>query len=144
MSRVKILLADDDVVVCEGLQSLLEAEFDIVGTVLNGEDLLVAARSLNPDVIVTDISMPILNGIEAVRQLRREGNETKVVFVTMHNDAQIAGEAFLAGGDAYILKQTVVVELTDAIRSLLDGQRYLTPIVAEQDEHLLSLVVRVA
>ena len=99
MNRPRILLADDHIIVSQGLQSLLEDEFDVVGSVTDGRALVDAARLLKPDVIVADISMPILNGVDAVRQLRREGDKTKVVFLTMHTDAQIAVEAFRVGRD---------------------------------------------
>ena len=90
MNRPKVLLADDHIIVSEGLRTLLEDDFEVVAAVTDGMALVDAAKRLRPDVIVADISMPILNGIDAVRQLRREGELTKVVFLTMHNDPQIA------------------------------------------------------
>lgn len=128
--RPRILLADDHVLVSQGLQMLLEKTCDVVGSVTDGRALLDAAREIKPDVIVSDIAMPIMNGIEALRQLRREGDHTKVIFVTMHTDAQIAVKAFLSGATGYVIKHAAGDELIAAIRAALQGQIYLTPLIA--------------
>jgi DNA-binding NarL/FixJ family response regulator len=89
MRRVKVLLADDHRIMAEGLQSLLKDEFDLVGTVADGHQLVDAARKLRPDVIVTDFSMPVLSGLDALRQIKAEGLDAKVIFLTMHTDFRV-------------------------------------------------------
>jgi DNA-binding NarL/FixJ family response regulator len=111
---------------------LLEDTYDVVGSVTNGRDLIDAVKRLKPDVAVTDISMPVMDGIDALRQLRREGDMTKVVFVTMHTDAQIALEAFRSGASGYVLKHAAGDELISAIRAALKDQTYLTPLIANK------------
>jgi DNA-binding NarL/FixJ family response regulator len=137
MKLPSVLIADDHIIVSQGLQSLLEDEFDIVGTVTNGRALIEATRQLRPDVLVVDISMPILNGLDAVRQLRREGDETKVVFLTMHAEAQIAMEAIRIGATGYVLKQAAGDELVAAIHASMKGRTYLTPYIAQDMLQLL-------
>ena len=97
MTRTRVLLADDHTIVAEGLASLLKPEYELVGRVQNGRDLLRAADELSPDVIVTDISMPLLNGIEALRQLKKMKPNVRVVFLTVHADITYVAEAFRAG-----------------------------------------------
>lgn len=132
MSRTKILLADDHKMFSQGLQSLLEDEFDLVGIVKDGEALVEEARRLDPDVIVVDISMPVLNGFDAVRQLIKQGITAKIIFLTMHADDRLLAEAFRCGGSGYVLKQSAGEELIVAIRQVLDGQKYVTPLVAKE------------
>ena len=127
----RILLADDHKIVAQGLESLLKDSFNLVGTVSDGRALLEAAARLKPDVVVTDISMPLLNGLDAVRQFRTNGVEAKVVFLTMHADASLAAEAFRAGGSAFLLKQSAGDELIQAIQEILQGRAYLTPLIAK-------------
>ena len=127
----KVLLADDHKIVAQGLESLLKDSFNFVGTVTDGRALLEAAIRLKPDVVVTDISMPLLNGLDAVRQFRSNGVDAKVVFLTMHADANLAAEAFRAGGSAFLLKQSAGDELVQAIREILQGRAYLTPLIAK-------------
>jgi len=129
MRKPRVLLADDHQIVLEGLRSLLEPQFELVGMVTNGRELLQAARRLKPDVIVVDISMPLLNGIEAVQQLRKSGMRAKVVFLTMHPDAVYATRAFEAGAVGYVLKHSAPSELVTAIQEALAGRRYVTPII---------------
>jgi DNA-binding NarL/FixJ family response regulator len=131
MALPKVLLADDHKIVAQGLESLLKDSFNLVGTVSDGHTLLEAAIRLKPDVVVTDISMPLLNGLDAVRQFRSRGIEAKVVFLTMHADANLAAEAFRAGGTAFLLKQSAGEELIQAIREILQGRAYLTPLIAK-------------
>jgi len=130
MKRPRVLLADDHVIVAEGLRGLLETEFDLVGIVQDGRALLDAADKLRPDVIVADISMPLLNGIDAVRQIRKTGKNIKVVFLTMHPDVAYAVSAFEAGAMGYVLKHSAPSELITAIRSALNGKKYVTPLLA--------------
>ena len=128
MKRPKILLADDHTIVIEGLRRLLEAEFELVGAVGDGQALLSAAEKLRPDVIVTDISMPLLNGLEAVRQLKKAGSRAKVIFLTMHVDGSIVAEALRAGASAYLPKHSAAEELVRAIRQVLDSPPATTKI----------------
>ena len=130
MKRPRVLLADDHVIVAEGLRGLLETEFELVGIVQDGRALLDSADKLQPDVIVADISMPLLNGIDAVRQIRKTGRHIKVVFLTMHPDVAYAVSAFEAGAMGYVLKHSAPSELITAIRSALNGKTYVTPVLA--------------
>jgi DNA-binding NarL/FixJ family response regulator len=131
MSSTRVLLADDHTIVAEGLASLLKDAFEFIGTVRDGRALVEAATRLKPDVIVTDISMPLLNGLDAIRQLRSRGIEAKVVVLTMHADAHLAAEAFGAGASAFLLKQSAGDELIQAIREIIQGRAYLTPLIAK-------------
>ncbi len=130
MKRARVLLADDHKIVAAGLKGILEPEFELVGTVQDGRALLKAARELRPDVIVVDISMPLLNGIEAVRQLKKANDRAKVVFLTMHPDVTYASRAFEAGASGYVLKHSAPAELVAAIREALQGRTYVTPMIA--------------
>lgn len=130
MKRARVLLADDHTIVAEGLASLLEDDFDLIGQVRDGRALVEAARKLRPDVIVSDISMPLLNGLDAVRQIRRAGLPSKLVILTMHADIHLATEAVRAGATGYVLKQSAGEELITAIREVLKGRTYITPLIA--------------
>ena len=131
MHRVKVLLADDHAIVAEGLVSLLRDEFDLVGTVADGARLVEAARALRPDVIVADIAMPVLSGLEALRRLRAERIDVKVVFLTMHEEANLAGEALRAGALGYVLKHSAGEELIRAVHEAYHRRVYLTPRIAK-------------
>jgi len=125
----------------QGLQSLLEDDFDLVGAVADGEALVEAARRLNPDVIIVDISMPTMNGLDAVRQLKKDGATAKIIFLTMHADDRLLAEAFRCGGSGYVLKQSAGEELITGIGKVLAGQKYVTPlIVTEWAEDLTQRV----
>ena len=128
--RPRVLLADDHRLVAEGLKSLLAPDFDLVGVVEDGRALVEATKSLRPDVIVADIGMPLLNGIEALVQLRKDGNRVPVVFLTMHRDVAYARRALDAGASGFVLKHSAPAELVTAIRAALDGKTYLTPQLA--------------
>jgi DNA-binding NarL/FixJ family response regulator len=130
MKRPRVLLADDHVIVAEGLRGLLETEFELVGTVQDGRAMLEAAERLDPDVIVADISMPLLNGIDAVRKIKKSGKDIKVVFLTMHPDVAYAASAFDAGALGYVLKHSAPSELITAIQSALKGKKYVTPLIS--------------
>jgi len=130
MIRARLLLADDHRIVMEGLKTLLEPEFDLVGMVEDGRALLEAAEKLRPDVIVADISMPLLNGIEAVRQLKKARGDVKVVILTMHSDPAYAAAALDAGASGYVLKHSAASELITAVRTALQGKTYITPLIA--------------
>jgi DNA-binding NarL/FixJ family response regulator len=116
----------------EGLQSLLRDEFELLGTVANGKELVEATHRLNPEVILVDISMPVLNGFDAVRRIRKDGNSAKVIFLTMHDDETLVAEAFRCGGSGYVLKQAAGEELVTAIREVAQGNNYLTPLVTSK------------
>jgi len=126
----RILLADDHLMVAEALKSLLSAEFELVGVVEDGAAMIDAARRLQPDVIVADVTMPRLNGIGALVRLRQEGIRVPVVFLTMHRDVSFARRALEAGASGFVLKHSASVELVLAIRSALEGKTYLTPQLA--------------
>jgi DNA-binding NarL/FixJ family response regulator len=130
MKRTRVLLADDHKIVLEGLRSLLEPEFELAGTVEDGRALVAAAEKLRPDVIVADISMPLLNGIEAVGQIKKIDPHIKVVFLTMHPEVTYANRAFEAGASGYVLKHSAPSELTTAIREATKGRTYVTPMIA--------------
>ena len=130
MNKPRLLIADDHKIFVEGLKRLLSADFDIAGVVEDGHELVVAAEKLRPDLIVADISMPRLNGIEAVRQIKKKHPEIKVVFLTMHPDVSYAVNAFKAGGSGYVLKHSAPDELITAIREGLKGKTYVTPLIA--------------
>jgi DNA-binding NarL/FixJ family response regulator len=116
MTRSRILMADDHRMVAEGLRGVLEPTYELVDIVADGRQLVEAAQRLQPDVIVADISMPQLNGLDAVVQMRRDGCQAKIVFLTMHCDALYAVRAMRAGASAYVLKQSASTELLTAIR----------------------------
>ena len=130
MKRTRVLLADDHKIVLDGLKSLLEPEFELVGTVGDGRALVSAVEQLHPDVIVVDISMPLLNGIEAVRQIKKLDKQVKVVFLTMHPDVTYAIRAFEAGASGYVLKHSAASELLTAIHEAIKGRTYVTPMIA--------------
>jgi DNA-binding NarL/FixJ family response regulator len=135
MRRPRILLADDHRMMAEGLKRLLAAEFDLLGVVEDGFALIEAARKLRPDVIVADISMPRLNGLDALVQLNSAKNRPKVVFLTMHQDAAYARRALDAGASGFVLKHAAPEELVLAVRAALAGQTYLTPVLAGEVLH---------
>jgi DNA-binding NarL/FixJ family response regulator len=130
MTRPSVLIADDHQIVIDGLTRLLESDFDVAGTVQDGRELVTAAEKLRPAVIVADISMPMLNGIESVRQIKAAHREIKVVFLTMHPDVSYAMRAFEAGASGYVLKHSASDELVTAIREALCGKTYVTPFIA--------------
>jgi DNA-binding NarL/FixJ family response regulator len=130
MSKPRILIADDHQILAEGLRGLLEPEFEVVGVVADGRELVAAARKHRPDLIVADVTMPSLNGIDAAVQLRDVGVKAKVVFLTMHRDVAYARRAMAAGAAGYVLKHSVASELVTAVREALRGQTYVTPMIA--------------
>jgi DNA-binding NarL/FixJ family response regulator len=130
--RPRVLLADDHTIIMEGLASILEPEFDVVGWAEDGRQLMALAEELKPDVIVADISMPLLNGIEAARQLKKEESRSRIIFLTMHPEADLATEAFRAGASGYVLKSSAAKELKTAILEALNGRTYVTPRIAKE------------
>jgi DNA-binding NarL/FixJ family response regulator len=129
MGATRVLLADDHTLLLGAFEKLLSAECDVVGTVADGRELVVAAQRLKPDVIVLDIGMPLLNGLEAGRQIKQLLPATKLVFLTMNEDSDLAAEAFRAGASAYLLKRSATGELVTAIREVMSGRSYVTPLV---------------
>jgi len=132
MTKPRVLLADDHRMVAEGIRSLLEEEFELAGIVEDGQAMVKAARELRPDVIVADISMPLLNGIDALVQLKRDNPDVRVVFLTMHRDAAYARRALDAGGSGFVLKHSAPAELVLAVRAALQGRTFVTPDLAAE------------
>jgi DNA-binding NarL/FixJ family response regulator len=139
MGRPRVLLADDHTMVVEALRKLLESEFEIVGTVSDGQTLLAIAPGLKPDVIVVDIGMPLLNGMDAGRELKRLIPHAKLIVLTMNEDSENASEALRSWASGYLLKKSAGSELVKAIRETLKGKSYVTPKVAQE---LLDQFVR--
>lgn len=132
MKRWKLLLADDHDIVIAGLRLVLnQPDFEIVGAVSDGRALLRAARELLPDAVITDVTMPLLNGIEAARQLRMLDPAVKIVFLTMHSEVSYAVEALALGGCGYVLKSSGADELPLAIREVLRGGAYIARPIAD-------------
>ncbi len=130
MTRARILVADDHRIVAEGLRGLLEPEFELTEIVQDGRALIEAHDRLRPDVVVADVTMPLLNGIQAVRQLRQAGSRAKFIILTMHPDTGYAVEALEAGAAGYVLKHSAPDELVTALREALAGRTYITPRIA--------------
>jgi DNA-binding NarL/FixJ family response regulator len=130
-ARTRVLLADDHTLVLEGLSKLLQKEFDLVGTASSGAEAVEMAATLLPDVVLMDISMPGLNGIDAARQLRERVPKVKVVAVTMHNNTTYVREAMKAGMAGYVLKQSAASELATAVHAVMRNDRYITPALTE-------------
>jgi len=131
MPKTKVLLADDHAVVAQGLEALLKDDFDLVGIVHDGRALLDAAEALRPDVIVTDISMPLLNGLDAIRQIHVRWPGMKVIVLTMHGETQLAVDAFRAGASGYLLKVSPGEELITAINQIAQGRAYVTTLLTK-------------
>ncbi|MCZ2146313.1 MAG: response regulator transcription factor [Bryobacterales bacterium] len=127
MNKPRILLADDHRIVLDGLRGLLSGEFDLVGVVSDGREMIEACRRLRPDVVVADVSMPLLNGVDAARILRDDGSRSRIVFLTMHSDLDYAARALEAGASGYVLKHAASDELVTAIHEVLAGRKYLSP-----------------
>lgn len=128
--RARILIADDHTLLLDGIRLMLEPEFELVGSVEDGHALLIAAQQLKPDIILLDISMPLLNGIDAAAQLSKSLPATKLIFVTMHAGAEFVVEAFRAGASGYLLKRAAASELVTAVRQVSKGFTYVSPLVA--------------
>ncbi len=131
MSRPRVLIADDHKLLVEAFVNLLEKEAEIVGTVLDGRALLKEAPRLKPDIIVLDISMPKLTGLEAAQQIKQIMPEVKLIFLTMHEDPDLAVEAFRVGASGYLLKSSAASELFRAVQEVSRGRAYVTPLIAQ-------------
>lgn len=132
MSRARVLLADDHRIVAAGLQALLSVDFELVGQAQDGRSLLELARQVPADFIVADISMPGLNGIDALRQMRREGLDVPVVFLTMHTEPAYARRALEAGAAGYVLKHAAPQELLQALQAAAKGSIYISREIAAE------------
>jgi DNA-binding NarL/FixJ family response regulator len=138
MTRPRILLADDHRLLRESLSRMLDSDCEVVGAFADGRTVLVEAPRLRPDIVVLDIAMPILNGLDTARQLRNIMPEVKVIFLTMSEDADVAAEAFRVGASGYLLKNSAASELLQAIREVSQGRAYITPLATRGlVEHLL-------
>jgi DNA-binding NarL/FixJ family response regulator len=131
MVKPRILLADDHTFVLEGFRRILEEHYELVGTTGDGRALLAAAKTAQPDIVILDISMPLLNGIAAAAQLKKICPQAKVIIVTMHADSEYVRSAFEAGASAYVLKGSAVDELEQAIQAVLRGHSYITPLITK-------------
>jgi len=132
MTRPRVLLADDHRMVAEGLKGLLAEEFELVGIVEDGRAMVAAASKLRPDLIVADISMPQMNGLDALAHLKRDNPVVRVVFLTMHRDAAYARRALEAGASGFVLKHSAPAELVLALRAALQGRTFITPDLAAE------------
>ncbi len=131
MAKPRVLLADDHSLVLEGFRRILDDQCELIGMVEDGRALLEAAQRVLPDMVILDISMPLLNGIDAATQLKKTQPSVKVIFVTMHSDADYVRSAFEAGASGYLLKRSAVDELEQAIRTVWAGHTYITPLIAK-------------
>jgi DNA-binding NarL/FixJ family response regulator len=131
MPKLRILLADDHLLVLEGFRRILESQYELVGTVEDGRALLDTAKELQPDIVILDISMPLLNGIDAAAQLKKICPSSKIIIVTMHADTEYVRSAFEAGATAYVLKRSAADELEQAIRMAVTGHSYITPLITK-------------
>jgi len=130
MVRARILLADDHEAILETVTRLLAADFDVVGAVENGELAVGAVAALDPDVVVLDISMPVMNGIEAASRLKKSGSRARLIFLTVQTQPDFVSAAFSAGGRGYVLKPRLGTDLVPAIREVLDGRIFASPSLA--------------
>jgi DNA-binding NarL/FixJ family response regulator len=130
MARPRLMLADDHTILVEAFRKLLEPHYEVVGTVPDGRALVETAPSLNPDVVVVDIGMPLMNGLEAALRLKEKLPNVKLIFLTMNDDPDLAVEAMRSGASGYLLKSSVAEELLRAIHLALKGKRYVTPLIA--------------
>lgn len=131
LKRTRVLLADDHQMLADALKGVLEPKFEVVGTVRDGRELVEATAKLKPEVVVVDVAMPRLNGLDAARQIKQNMPEVKLIFMTMNEDPELVGEAFRAGESGFLLKQAAAFELTAAIDKVVKGGSYVTPRAAE-------------
>jgi DNA-binding NarL/FixJ family response regulator len=132
-NRSRILIADDHTLVAELCKRLLESEFDVVDTVSDGHALVRAAAQLKPDVVVVDVAMPVLNGLDAGQQVMQELRTVKLVYLTMNPDPEVAAEAFRRGASGYLLKTCAASEMVAAVRAVLQGRKYLSSTLSRDD-----------
>jgi DNA-binding NarL/FixJ family response regulator len=135
--RARLLIADDHTLVAEACKSLLEPEFQVVGIVKNGRELLLSARELKPDLVILDIAMPQLNGLDAGEQLKQMSPSCKLVYLTMNMAPEIAAEAFRRGASGYVVKSSAAEELILAVRRALRSESYLSPLITKDTVEFL-------
>jgi DNA-binding NarL/FixJ family response regulator len=126
LNRVRVILADDHTIFTEGLGALIREEVDLVGIANDGQQLVELAVELKPDIVVTDISMPLLNGLDAIRLLKKKGIKSKIIILTMHGEASLVAETFHEGASGYLLKQTASTELLTAISEVWQGREFIS------------------
>lgn len=143
IGRARIVIADDHTFVAEACAQLLQKEFDVVGIVADGRTLLAAVPELKPDVIILDVGMPLLNGLEAGKRIKQMVKSVRIIYLTMNTDLGIASEAFRSGASGYLLKTSAGSELVIAVREVLKGKRYVSPLVAN-DADTFFLNIRVS
>jgi DNA-binding NarL/FixJ family response regulator len=131
MPKPRVIIADDHTLLVEAIEKLLTPECNVVSKVADGRALLAAVREHRPDVVVLDLAMPLLNGLDAARQIKQLDSSVKLVFLTMNEDPDLAAEAFRSGGSAYLLKRSASAELLTAIREAMNGRSYVTPLVTQ-------------
>ena len=132
--RPRVLIADDHTLVAEACVKLLEPEFEVIGTFADGQALLAGVPELKPDVIVLDVGMPLMNGLEAGKRIKKLLRGVRIVYLTMNTDVGIAAEAFRGGASGYLLKSSAAAELVTAVREVLKGKQYLSPLVSKDAE----------
>jgi len=130
--HTRVLIADDHKLVVEGLAKIIEGECDLIGVVTNGREVVASAIERKPDVVLLDIAMPLLNGLEAARQIKREDPNIKIIFVTMQLSRDYVREAFQAGASGYVLKQAAASELIMAIREVQEGRTFVSPMISDR------------
>lgn len=129
--KPRVILADDHVMVAQGLGRLIAEAADLVAVVNDGRQLVESARAHRPDIIVSDMMMPVINGLDAMRQLKADGSLARFIFLTIHGDARLAAQALRAGAAGYLLKQSAGEELLEALSTVMDGRTYLTPLITK-------------
>jgi DNA-binding NarL/FixJ family response regulator len=127
LSRARVLLADDHHEFLEQVKSILAADFDVIGSAINGHELVALGDAIRPDVVIADISMPGLNGIDAVRRLMANGSTAKVIFLTLHEDGAFVDACLAAGAMGYVLKNRISTDLVIAIQEVLKGRQFVSP-----------------
>jgi DNA-binding NarL/FixJ family response regulator len=132
MTRPRIFLADDHTLLVDAFRKLLEPEFEIVGAASNGRDLLAKAPDAGPDLVIVDLGLPLLNGIDAGRELKKLLPRTRILVVTVNEDSVVAREALRSWASGYLLKKSAAAELTYAIREILSGRSYVAPSIAQK------------
>ena len=131
MSKPRVIIADDHVLLAEAFEKLLSPECDVVAKVTDGRALVEAARRVHPDLVLLDVAMPLLNGLDAARQIHAISPSIRLIFLTMNDDPDLAAEAFRAGATAYLLKRSPAPELLTAIRQAMKSRKYVTPLITE-------------
>ena len=143
IKRPRVVIADDHAFVADACVKLLEPEFEVVGTFADGQALLAAVPELKPDVIVLDVGMPLMNGLEAGKRIKRLVRTVRIVYLTMNTDLGVAAEAFRGGASGYLLKTSAGAELVTAVREVLKGKQYVSPLVTNDVESFF-LEIRVS